>query len=77
MRPTTAAADYAEQWMNRATLAEIDSLVAARPVIPRHLDASLLAHVESKINRSLREQEPLRYATRGAFWDRITAGSIG
>ena len=74
---TVAAADYAEQWINRATRAEIDSLVAAHPVIPRHLDASLLAHVESKINRSLRGQEPLRHAARGAFWDRITAGSIG
>lgn len=68
---------YIEQWINRATRAEIDSLVAARPVVPRHLDASLLAHVESKINRSLRGQEPLRHAARGAFWDRITAGSIG
>ncbi len=72
-----AAADYAEQWINRATRAEVDALIAARPVIPRHLDASLLAHVESKIDRSLRGQEPLRHVARGAFWDRITAGSIG
>ena len=68
-----AAADYAEQWINRATRAEIDALVAVCPVIPRNLDASLLAHVECKVNRSLREQESLRHTARGAFWDRITA----
>ena len=66
-----AAAEYAENWIHRATRAEIDSLVAARPVIPKHLDAGLLTHIEGTINQSLFENKPLRHTARGAFWDRM------
>ena len=68
-----AATEYAEQWAQDATREEFDSLLAGCPRIPEHLDPSLLAHVESRINESLREKEALRHATRDAFWEQIKA----
>ena len=72
-----AAAEYAEEWVGEATREEIDSLLAASPRIPEHLDPSLLAHVESRINETLRQNEPLRHTAREAFWNRIKALSGG
>lgn len=74
---STAAVQYAQRWLDRATDEELESLRAGRPKIPVLLDASLLDSVESEVGGSLRGREDLRRAARRAFWERIGRGASG
>lgn len=74
---STAAAQYAQRWLDRATDEELESLRAGRPKIPVLLDASLLDSVESEVGGSLRGREDLRRAARRAFWERIGRAASG
>lgn len=70
-----AAARYAQQWRDRATDKECESLRASRPAIPSTLDVSLLIAIETEVGGSLRGREDLRRAARRAFWERIGRGA--
>ena len=70
----SAAAEYAEQWLGRADDEEIAALTAARPHIPRPLDADLLRAIEGRVGASLRGQDSLRRIARKAFWEQIRLG---
>lgn len=72
-----AAARYAQQWRDRATDKECESLRASRPAIPSTLDVSLLIAIETEVGGSLRGREDLRRAARRAFWERIGRGASG
>ena len=67
----TAAAEYAESWLHRASDDEFDALLDQRPRIPESLDGDLLYAVENVIGGSLRGQDRLRRAVRQAFWNRV------
>ena len=67
----TAAAEFAESWLDRASDDEFDALLDQRPRIPESLDGDLLYAVENVIGGSLRGQDRLRRAVRQAFWNRI------
>lgn len=69
-----ASAEYAERWLDRADDDEIASLVAARPHIPRLLDADLLRAIEDTAGVSLRGQDSLKRDARKAFWGTIGRG---
>ena len=67
----SASVEYAERWLDRAANEEIASLMAARPHIPRPLDADLLRAIEGRVDLSLRGQDLLKRTARRAFWERI------
>jgi hypothetical protein len=67
----TAATEFAESWLYRASDDEFDALLDQRPRIPESLDGDLLYAVENVIGGSLRGQDRLRRAVRQAFWNRI------
>ena len=70
----SASAEYAEQWLDRADDEEIAALAAARPHIPRPLDADLLRAIEGRVGASLRGQDSLKRNARKAFWEQIRLG---
>ena len=67
----SAATEFAESWLYRASDDEFDALLDQRPRIPESLDGDLLYAVENVIGGSLRGQDRLRRAVRQAFWNRI------
>lgn len=73
----TASAEYAERWLDRADDEEIAFLMAARPYIPRLLDADLLGAIEGRVGVSLRGQDSLKRTARKVFWERIGQGREG
>lgn len=73
----TASAEYAESWLDRADDEEIASLMAARPYIPRPLDADLVRAIEGRVGVSLRGQDSLKRSARKVFWERIGQGRDG
>lgn len=70
----SASIEYAKRWLARAADEEIASLVAARPRIPRPLDADLLRAIEGRVGVSLRGQDSLKRNVRRVFWERIDLG---
>ena len=67
----SAATEFAESWLYRASDDEFDALLDQRPRIPESLDGDLLYAVENVVGGSLRGQDRLRRAVRQAFWNRI------
>lgn len=67
----SAATEFAESWLYRASDDEFDALLDQRPRIPESLDGDLLYSVENVVGGSLRGQDRLRRAVRQAFWNRI------
>ncbi len=62
---------FAEIWLSGATEADIASLKAARPRIPKALDAELFRFAEQSLGISLRGQESARRQLRRSFWNAI------
>lgn len=80
--PTTATATksvddvgqrFAEEWLAKATEADIASLKAQRPRIPKTLDGELVHFAEQSLGISLRGQESVRRRLRRSFWNVIGA----
>jgi len=70
--PHRCGQEFAALWRERATLEEIRSLVAQRPVIPKELDARLLMHGEQVLGVDLRERQNLKRLLRAGFWSSLT-----
>lgn len=66
------AADFAREWVAKATDDEAARLLGQRPVIPKALDAELLRHVQSAAGQ-LDKRDDLRNLMRAAFWQEATA----
>ncbi len=71
-----AATAFAATWVaeNRSQLPE---LLAGAPVIPKAIDALLLAGAEAALGQDLRRREDLRKDARAAFWSTVKAAGIG
>jgi len=62
---------FADEWLSKATEAEIASLKAQRPRIPNTLDVELFRFAEQSLGVSLRGQEEVRRQLRRSFWNTI------
>jgi hypothetical protein len=62
--------DFARTWVSRATVEEVQRLVDQYPVIPKEIDAGLLAEVRTRVGiaNPLEEQ---RKRARKAFWREV------
>lgn len=68
---STAAGNFAEQWLKKAAKAELSALLAVRPRIPVELDTDLLVSIENALGGTLRGQDQLRRTARQAFWQEV------
>jgi hypothetical protein len=66
-----ASQEFAQTWHAKATPDEVRDLLGQFPVIPRPLDAELLASVELSTKSSLRGNDPAHRTVRSAFWTRL------
>lgn len=63
----SAASKFAAQWLEGASIEEVESVLAGKPGLPSGLDSELMSAVAKEAGRSLWDQESLRKAARGAF----------
>lgn len=68
--PESVGAEYAQEWLTRATEEDLGKLIAQRPRIPVELDVGLIVGAEKKLG-SLRGRDSDKRALRRGFWKQV------
>jgi len=73
----TAGRAFAVSWAKKATVDDLEELLAEKPRIPRELDAELLIEAEKEAGPLPGSEQDLRHEMRAGFWAAIKDAKDG